>query len=616
MSQSKRHGDASREKENPFDREGFLYSVLNLPDTASAEDVRERYKALSVLFHPDKQREERTKDTASKRFLEIQKAYEVLSDPFSRTVYDIYGFEGTHMKWPPELRSKPRDELVNILNRSKLELEAQRTEDLVRSQGRVVIGVNASSLFSNIEHVDSAPMHKCFHGWYGRLHGIRVSSFALRHSFQREIDDKTRLILTTRAPSGKFGTGSLLGTVKHQYSPRLSFEATASLLRAHFVMMKARYQNEAGTYVLQTSLSPSFEPAFPPITITHSRRLFKDSMTQGVLICHMGIQPHFSVNIVSPHRFGAKSDPLYFDREEPQTKLGSWSGFGTGVRQWSCGITLAGMGTSLRAEWGLVLPELMAQASLGLQLSLAGPGWMVTGAWGDEQAGITTTVSFNAAGVDLTLNLSYLGQRLVLPIVLAENGNAPLAYLVTSLPSAAFLLAYQFILKPRRRKQRAEFYRQARKELLEEKSNIHREIEETTLLLRETARRHTQAEKIKEGMFMRLIVRVAELINRNRPCEGLVVLEASYGPTDPDPEARALVVDVTVAIQALVHKSQLYIPGHRSKSGLQGFYDPVPSCAKCLRIRYTFGGRMHYCEIPDYKPVVLPLGDHLVERVW
>lgn len=52
--------------------------------------------------------------------------------------------------------------------------------------------------------------------------------------------------------------------------------------------------------------------------------------------------------------------------------------------------------------------------------------------------------------------LSYLGQRLVLPVVLAENGNAPLAYLVTTLPSAAFLLAYQLILKPRRRKQRAE----------------------------------------------------------------------------------------------------------------------------------------------------------------
>lgn len=50
------------------------------------------------------------------------------------------------------------------------------------------------------------------------------------------------------------------------------------------------------------------------------------------------------------------------------------------------------------------------------------------------------------------------------------------------------------------------FYRHARKELLEERSNIHREIEETTLLLKETARKHTHAEKVKEGMSTRLIV--------------------------------------------------------------------------------------------------------------
>jgi hypothetical protein len=44
------------------------------------------------------------------------------------------------------------------------------------------------------------------------------------------------------------------------------------------------------------------------------------------------------------------------------------------------------------------------------------------------------------------------------------------------------------------------FYRLARKELREERSNIYREIEEVTLLLRETARKHTHAEKSKEGM--------------------------------------------------------------------------------------------------------------------
>ena len=116
----------------------------------------------------------------------------------------------------------------------------------------------------------------------------------------------------------------------------------------------------------------------------------------------------------------------------------------------------------------------------------------------------------------------------MVPIMLSENRDTTLACLVATLPSAAFMLAYHVILKPRRREQRAQlvvyhqifplyvlnfvrFYRLARKDLLEERSNIHREIEETTLLLRETARKHTDAEKSKEGMSPRLIVRVAEL---------------------------------------------------------------------------------------------------------
>jgi DnaJ family protein C protein 11 len=179
-------------------------------------------------------------------------------------------------------------------------------------------------------------------------------------------------------------------------------KATASLLRSHSVMLRARYHGEEGTYMVQTSLSP-FESTLPPITVTHSRRLFKDSMAQGVITCRTGNRPDFSINIVSSHKFGLGSDPFDTYGEESHTKLGSWTGFGTGVRQWSCGIALAGLGTSLRAEWGLVFPELAAQASFAMQLSLAGPGWVATGTWGDEHAGVTTMIDLNAAGVELTL---------------------------------------------------------------------------------------------------------------------------------------------------------------------------------------------------------------------
>jgi DnaJ homolog subfamily C member 11 len=140
-------------------------------------------------------------------------------------------------------------QLVKILNRSKWEHEVARVEDSVRSQGRLAIGVNATSLFDRQEHAISVPLRESFRDLNARFRGIRISSFTLRHSFQvlliyffpvmhgaisrgvqRVIDDKTKVRLTTRAVSGRSGASNLLGTVKHQYSPRLNFEVCISVI--------------------------------------------------------------------------------------------------------------------------------------------------------------------------------------------------------------------------------------------------------------------------------------------------------------------------------------------------------------------------------------------------
>ena len=57
-------------------------------------------------------------------------------------------------------------------------------EDCLRSQGRLVIGVNASSLFDHQGHPISPPVRDSFRSLNARLQGIRISSFTLRHSFQ------------------------------------------------------------------------------------------------------------------------------------------------------------------------------------------------------------------------------------------------------------------------------------------------------------------------------------------------------------------------------------------------------------------------------------------------
>lgn len=51
-----------------------------------------RYRKLALKWHPDKNPD--NKQQAEENFKEISEAYDVLSDPEKRQVYDRYGKEG------------------------------------------------------------------------------------------------------------------------------------------------------------------------------------------------------------------------------------------------------------------------------------------------------------------------------------------------------------------------------------------------------------------------------------------------------------------------------------------------------------------------------------------
>lgn len=69
------------------------YDNLLLQKNASAGDIRRAYKKLAVKWHPDKNR---NKEDAATKFKVISEAYQVLSDPEARSLYDRYGKEGKH----------------------------------------------------------------------------------------------------------------------------------------------------------------------------------------------------------------------------------------------------------------------------------------------------------------------------------------------------------------------------------------------------------------------------------------------------------------------------------------------------------------------------------------
>ncbi|MBI4217936.1 MAG: molecular chaperone DnaJ, partial [Elusimicrobia bacterium] len=66
------------------------YEILGVNKNASAEELKAAYRNLAKKFHPDINKDK----SAEEKFKEANEAYEVLSDPNKRQLYDQYGHAG------------------------------------------------------------------------------------------------------------------------------------------------------------------------------------------------------------------------------------------------------------------------------------------------------------------------------------------------------------------------------------------------------------------------------------------------------------------------------------------------------------------------------------------
>lgn len=162
-----------------------LSAVLNLPKSATTAQIRDRYRQLAILFHPDKQPSTSTlfngsvpqagssssssssflpdgsstadaedhrhpyeidarpvrrtrKEAAESQFAEIQRAYEVLIDPQRRAVYDLLGEEGLKTNWEVGKRGQSPEEIKRQFQRQAYEKRLASIESMVKSKVRLI----------------------------------------------------------------------------------------------------------------------------------------------------------------------------------------------------------------------------------------------------------------------------------------------------------------------------------------------------------------------------------------------------------------------------------------------------------------------------------------------
>lgn len=103
------------------------YNILKVNRNASEDDLKKAYKRLAMIWHPDKNPV--NKREAEAKFKQISEAYDVLSDPQKRQIYDLYGEEALKTgQFPPPPQSSSAASMSSSSSRAYQHFQNQQRQ--------------------------------------------------------------------------------------------------------------------------------------------------------------------------------------------------------------------------------------------------------------------------------------------------------------------------------------------------------------------------------------------------------------------------------------------------------------------------------------------------------
>ncbi|XP_037357031.1 dnaJ homolog subfamily C member 11 [Talpa occidentalis] len=550
--------------EEELDNEDY-YSLLNVRREASSEELKAAYRRLCMLYHPDKHRDPELKSQAERLFNLVHQAYEVLSDPQTRAIYDIYGKRGLEMEgWEVVERRRTPAEIREEFERLQREREERRLQQRTNPKGTISVGIDATDLFDRYEEE-----YEDVSG--SGLPQIEINKMHISQSIEAPLTATDTAILSgSLSTQNGNGGGSINFALRRVTSAKGwgELEFGAGDLQGPLFGLKL-FRNLTPRCFVTTNCALQFSSRGirPGLTTVLARNL--DKNTVGYLQWRWGTQSAMHTSIVRdtktshftvalqlgiPHSFALISYQHKFQDDEQTRVKGSLKAgfFGTVV------------------EYGAER-KISRHSVLGAAVSVGVP-----------------------QGVSLKVKLNRASQTYFFPIHLTDQLLPSAVFYATVGPLVVYFAMHRLIIKPYLRAQKEKELEKQRESTATDILQKKQEAEAAVRLMQESVRRIIEAEESRMG---------------------LIIVNAWYGKFVNDKSRKSekvKVIDVTVPLQCLVKDSKLILT-EASKAGLPGFYDPCVGEEKNLKVLYQFRGVLHQVMAQDGEALRIPKQSHRID---